>query len=77
MIIISKFNKEYTINENLELETEDEMVAMDLDFAIAQYRYPYQGFKTSFVADQLKEMGYEIIKLVDEDMENSPDDRIY
>ena len=38
---------------------------------------PAQGFKTSFVAEQLKKYGYEILEVEDEEMENSPEDRVY
>lgn len=77
MIIVSKFDAKFIINEDFTLNPTNEDLQMDLDIALSEYDSPAQGFKTSFVAEQLQKYGYEIIELVDEEMANSPDDRVY
>lgn len=77
MIIVSKQGKENKINDDFTLKTKDEDLQLDLNMALAQYDSPAQGFKTSFVAQILENYGYKIIDLYDEEMENSPDDRVY
>lgn len=77
MIIVSRFNTEFTIEDDFTFNPANEELKMDLDMALSEYDSPAQGFKTSFVAEQLKKYGYEILELEDEEMENSPEDRVY
>lgn len=77
MIRVIKHNKENVIQEDFTLKLEDKELKLDVEMALEQYDSPAQGFKTSFVAQILKNYGYKILELIDEEMENSPDDRIY
>ena len=77
MIRVIKHDKENTIKEDFTLKLEDKELELDVKMALEQYDCPAQGFKTSFVAQVLKNYGYKIIELIDEEMENSPDNRVY
>lgn len=77
MIKIELEDKIYTINDDYKLSPNNELLENSLGVAISQYKSPADGFKTSFVADKLKTFGFNVVDILDEDLEDSPEGIVY
>lgn len=77
MIELKFEQSKFTIDEEYRVHPSDDLLNNMVQIALSNYNSPAQGFKTSFVAEELEKMGTEIIKVFDEDMENSKDDVVY
>lgn len=77
MILINYDNENYTINKNYELHPNNDFLLTSLEQALSNYNSPSQGFKTSFVAEELKKQGLNIIDVYDEGLEDSPEGIVY
>lgn len=77
MITIATKEKIYIVNEDFSVSPENKDIKDAIENALKTYTSPAQGFKTSFVADKLKNSGFNVVDVYDEEMENSPEGRVY
>lgn len=77
MILIDFEDKNYTIDDEYKVSPQNDIIENALITSLAFYDSPAQGFKTSFVADKLKSMGFDIINVYDKEMEDAPDGIVY
>lgn len=77
MIKIEFQNKIYTVNEDYKISPQEDLLQGLIDCACTEYGNPSQGFKTSFVADKLKSMDFEVLDVYDKEMEDAPEGVVY
>ena len=77
MILINLDNSVYTIDDEYKLTPKNEVLENALITSLTLYNSPSQGFKTSFVADKLKAMGFDVVDVYDKEMEDSPEGIVY
>lgn len=77
MILLSFENQNYTINEDYELTPENEILSQELEYIKESYTSPAQGFLTSYIAEQLRKLGLDVLDVYDEQMETDPDGLVY
>ena len=77
MILLELEEKKYTINDDFKVEPQNNIIEDALVSALSLYNSPSQGFKTSFVAEKLKTMGFKVIDIYDKELEDAPDGIVY
>ena len=77
MILLELEKEKYTINDDFKVTPQNNIIENALISSLDLYTSPAQGFKTSFVADKLKSMGFEVLDVYDKEMEDAPDGVVY
>lgn len=77
MILLELEKEKYTINDDFMVEPKNNIIEDALISSLDLYNSPAQGFKTSFVADKLKSMGFEVLDVYDKEMEDAPNGVVY
>ena len=77
MILLELDKETYTINDDFKVNPQNDIIENALISSLDLYDSPSQGFKTSFIADKLKSMGFDILDVYDKEMEDAPDGVVY
>lgn len=77
MILINFNQTNFTIDDEFQVSPKDNIIENALISSLDLYNSPSQGFKTSFVADKLKSMGFEVLDVYDKEMEDAPEGVVY
>lgn len=77
MITINLENKIYSIDEDYNVKPSNKDIEILVNQFALLYSNPSQGFKTSFIAEKLKEANIDVVDVYDKEMENAPEGIVY
>lgn len=77
MILINFNQSNFTIDDEFNVNPKNEIIENAVISSLALYNSPSQGFKTSFVANQLEQMNFDILDVYDKEMEDAPEGVVY
>lgn len=77
MILLEFENKKYTIDNDYNLKPKDDFLLNCLNVIELSYTNPSQGFKTSFIVQELEKMDIKVIDFYDADLEESYPNIVY
>lgn len=77
MITINLNKNIYTIDDEYQVKPTNNIIEDALIVASTEYDSPAQGFKTSFIAQKLELMGFDVVDVYDKEMEDAPEGIVY